>query len=76
MWFAIIMLVVSLVLSYALAPKPPVPKPPALSDFDIPTAEEGRNIPWVFGEGWIKGFNVVWYGDLYLVPVKSKGGKK
>lgn len=75
-WIQLIILVVAAILSYALAPKPPIPKPAALTDFDVPTAEEGRAIPWVWGEGWLKGYNVLWYGDLGSIPVKSKGGKK
>lgn len=72
----IAMMVVAMVLSYALAPKPPIPAPPSLSDFDVPTAEPGRSIPWIWGEGWLKGYVVVWFGDLDTVPVKSSGGKK
>lgn len=75
-WIQLIILIVVAILAYAMAPKPPIPKPPSLADFDVPTAEEGRPIPWIFGEGWLTGYNVLWYGDLGLVPVKSKGGKK
>ncbi len=69
-------LIVSALISYALTPKPPQPKPSALSDFDVPTAEEGGSIPVVFGEVWLKGANVLWYGDLRSVPIRKKGGKK
>lgn len=69
-------MVVSAIISQALAPKPPKPKPAALSDFDAPTAEEGRSIPVVFGTVWLKGPNVLWFGDLQAEPIKSKGGKK
>src|SRR5690606_37871371 len=37
-------MVVAAVVAAALAPKPPQPKPAALADFDVPTAEEGRPI--------------------------------
>lgn len=72
----LIVLAASLLISYALAPKPPVPKPAALSDFDVPTAEEGRPIPVIFGEVWVTGSNVLWYGDLRSTPIRKKGGKK
>lgn len=75
MWHLII-IVVSALISMALAPKPPRPKPAELSDVDAPTAEEGRPIPVVFGMVLIKGPNVVWYGDLAAEPIKKKGGKK
>ncbi len=72
----VVLVLVSTALSLALAPKPPKPKPASLSDFDAPTAEEGRPIPVVFGTVLIRGPNVVWYGDLRTEAVKSEGGKK
>ena len=65
-------------LSYALAPRPKVEKPQAasLDDFSLPTAEEGRPIPVVFGTVLITGPNVVWAGDLKADPIMKKGGKK
>ena len=69
-------LVVSAYVSAALAPKPPKPKPAALTDFEVPTAEEGRPIPVVFGTVWVTGPNVIGYGDLSSTPIKSKSSKK
>lgn len=71
-----IVLVVTTAISIALAPKPPSPKPASLADFDVPTAEEGRPIPVVFGTKVIRGANVVWYGDLRTEAIRKKGGKK
>lgn len=76
MWVQIAIFIISTVLSYLLAPKPPQPKPLSLSDFDIPTAEEGRPIPVVFGTVTVTGANVVWYGDLRVTPIQKSGGKK
>jgi len=75
-WVQLILLVVSSIVSYALRPKPPVPKPAALEDFDIPVAEQGRPIPVVFGTILLTGPNVLWYGDLRTTPIKEKAGKK
>lgn len=75
-WEYIVVLLIVAIIGIAMAPKPPVPKPPSLADFDVPTAEEGRPIPWVFGEGWLTGYNVLWYGDLATQKIKKKGGKK
>ncbi len=75
-WVYVAILVASLVLSYALAPKPPQPKAPEISDVDAPTAEEGKAIPVVFGTVWVTGPNVIWYGDLRTTPIKKSGGKK
>lgn len=73
---ALYVLVVAAVVAYALAPKPPAPPPPALDDFQVPTAEEGRPVPVVFGETWITGPNVLWYGDLATDPIRRSGSKK
>ena len=80
-WTFIARLVLGLLLSaisYALSPRPTTEKPQAagLADFSIPTAEEGRPIPVVFGTVLITGPNVVWAGDLKVAPIKKKGGKK
>jgi hypothetical protein len=76
-WFVYLaILVVSVGVSIALAPKPTVPKPAQLSDFDVPTAEEGRPIPVVFGTVKVTGANVLWYGDLKTYAIRTKGGKK
>ena len=75
-WVQVILLVVSLVLSYALRPKPVIPKPAALEDFEIPVAELGRAIPVLFGTMVLKSPSVMWYGALRSVPIKKKGGKK
>lgn len=72
----IAVLLVATFVSYALAPKPPKPKPASLSDFDIPIAEEGRPIPVVFGTILVTGPNVLWYGDLRTKAIKSSSGKK
>ena len=39
-------------------------------------AEEGKAIPVVFGDAWVKGSNVVWYGDLRTTAITKKSGKK
>lgn len=72
---AILVLGIAYALTTALAPKPPEPPPAALEDFNIPTAEEGRPVPVVFGTVLITGPNVIWYGDLRTRRIKSKGGK-
>lgn len=74
-WYFIITLVVSVGLSIAMQPKTPKPPPASMSDFSVPTAEEGRPIPVVFGTVIVTGPNVVWYGDLRNAPVKTKSGK-
>lgn len=72
----IAVLVISAFVSAALAPKPQPPKPASLADFDVPTAEEGRPIPVVFGTVTVTGPNVIWYGNLRTTEIRKKGGKK
>ena len=60
--FFVIMTVVSAVVSYLTAPKIKPPKqqgaaPAGISDFSIPTAQEGRAIPIVWGTRFIEGSN-------------------
>lgn len=73
---ALVVLVVSAFIAAALAPKPPAPKPASLQDFDVPTAEEDREIPVVFGTVTVTGPNVIYYGGLASEPIKKRGGKK
>lgn len=73
-WLAII--VISALVSIALAPKAPTPPPPELGDVNAPIAQEGTAIPVVFGTVWITGPTVIWYGDLRTTPIRKKAGKK
>lgn len=75
MWVQLALLVISAIVSSMLAPKPEEPKKATLGDLDVPTAEQDRVIPVVFGKVRVTGPNVVWYGDLSTVAIKS-GGKK
>lgn len=52
--------------------KPDVPQPSSLDDFDLPTADESRPVPVIFGRCKVEGPNVTWYGDLSIVPIKKK----
>ena len=63
--YAIIAIVSGLLLS-ARAAKPPKAKPLALEDFQVPTAEDGRDYPVLYGTCWFADPNITWYGDLRL----------
>lgn len=75
-WFYVIVWVVALVAAYAMTPKPQSQPPAGLGDIKAPTAEEGREIPVLFGTRDLDSPNVVWYGDLRSVAIRKKGGKK
>jgi hypothetical protein len=76
MWTFIAGIVLALVAVYVLAPKPQSRPPAGIEDIEAPTAEEGKEIPVLFGCRDIRGPNVVWYGDLRTTAIKKKGGKK
>ena len=70
----LILTVVLAAISYALQPTPKTPKgqkPFALGDFDLPTAQEGRPIPIVFGKRFIQGPNVTWSANLRAVQIEE-----
>ena len=75
-WVYAIVFIASLVVSYSMMPKFETRPPAGLDEIQAPTAEVGREIPVLFGTRKMDGPNVVWYGDLRTVPIKSKGGKK
>lgn len=66
-----VIFIINLLVSIALSPKPQKPKAASIEDFDVPTAEEDRPIPVLFGTKEITGPNVVWYGDLSTVSIKK-----
>lgn len=70
-WLLLLLFVATTVVGALLAPHPTGPQPSALGDFNIPTAEEGRAIPVVFGTVMIKGGNTVWWGDLRTKKISS-----
>ena len=74
-WNLFFLWVGTAVLAYALTPKPKLPKdaaPATIDDFDFPTAEDGREIPVLFGTRETSGPNVVWYGDLDTFAITEK----
>ena len=76
MWFLAAIFVASFAIGLALTPKVQGAKPAGFSDISAPVAEDGLEIPVLFGTRDFNGPNVVWYGDLKTVAIKSKGGKK
>lgn len=74
-WWYIVVFIVALVLAVTMMPKSQSQPPAGLGDFKVPTAEEGREIPVLFGTRDCEGPNVVWYGDLKVEPIKKKTGK-
>lgn len=74
MWNYFILWIVTSLISYVLAPKPQTQKPKGIDDIKIPSVEEGKEIPVIFGTVEVAPF-VAWYGDLKTKEIKQ-GGKK
>lgn len=71
--------VVTTVLSALLAPRPKVQdaQPGQIGDKDIPMASQNAPIPVLFGTRVLSQPNVVWWGDVRVIPIRrSSGGKK
>ena len=66
----VLLYVATTVVSALITAHTNLPHASALGDFVIPTAQEGRAIPVVFGTAMIKGGNTVWWGDLKAVKYK------
>lgn len=72
---ALIALVVSTLLM-ALLMKPNRQKPAALQDWTFPLWEDGTPEVVLFGDAWIKGPMVTWYGNYRTIKIKASGAKK
>lgn len=69
MWGFIVYFVIAVVVAVVMTPKTETQPPAGLGEFEVPTAEVGREIPVLFGTRDIGGPNVVWYGDLRVTKV-------
>lgn len=74
--YGLVMMVASVLISAALAPKQVPPPPAAFEDFDFPIAEDGTPICVVFGDCWIPDWTVLAVGNYRTTAIKSKSGKK
>lgn len=60
----IIVAIVLAVISYALSPRPKLPRREATQELEAPTASAGKPIPVVFGEVTITEPNCLGYWDI------------
>lgn len=76
---AIILFIISTVLTILLTPKPKttVPTASTIDEFQLPQHDEGTPVNVVFGIVWIGDPMILWYGNLRNESItKSTGGKK
>lgn len=71
-WIFAVVFVVALVAAVAFQPKPQAAPPAGFSEYQVPTAEDGREIPVLFGTRDIPSPNIVWYGDFASSAVRKK----
>lgn len=72
--WALVLMVASYVINSFLMKMPTV-KPTSADEIDFPQEEEGTPQAVLFGDGWTKGYQTVWHGNLRTVKIKQ-GGKK
>lgn len=71
-WVMLFLYIATTILSGLLAKAPKI-KASSLGELQAPTAEEGRNLPVIFGTCLMKAPNVVWYGDYKVAAIKKRG---
>lgn len=74
--YGLVMLVASVLISAALAPKQVPPKPTAFEDMNVPMAEDGTPQAVIFGDVWSPDWTVLAVGNYRTTAIKSKSGKK
>lgn len=75
-WVQIAIAVVTIAISYALAPKPPKPQNALPGEVEVPKAPRGEPIPVVFGTVWLKKSGVLYWGDKSTRKIEEGGGGK
>ena len=73
-WNIVAAIVLNLI-AYALMPKPQTQKPKALEDVRVPSIEEGKEIPVIFGTMEVAPF-IGWYGGFRSEAIKESQDKK
>ena len=71
--WALVLMVASYTISSFLMKQPKI-KPASADEIDFPQEEEGTPQSVLFGDGWTKGYQTVWHGNIRTKKIKS-GGK-
>jgi hypothetical protein len=73
---ALYLIIASIIINLALAPKQQQPQPTAFKDIDFPQADEGTPQCVVFGDCWISDWTVLAVGNYRVTEIHAGGGKK
>jgi hypothetical protein len=57
----------------AIANRQQKPKSEQLNNFVLPQCIDGTPIPVVWGDAFLSGWTVIWYGNLTNKPIYAKG---
>lgn len=68
--WALILMVVSYAITSFLV-KQPTTKPAAADEIDFPQEEEGTPQAVLFGDGWTKGYQCIWHGNIRTKKIKQ-----
>lgn len=74
MFWAVVQWVAIFALSYLAQPQQPTTKVQP-GDLSVPTTDEGKEMPVLFGTKEIS-MNIVWHGHRRVQAIKKRGGKK
>lgn len=74
LWWVTLLIYAGTVVLSGLLQKAPKVKASSLGDMQIPTAEEGRSLPVIWGTCCLKAPNVVYYGDYRVRAIKKSMG--
>lgn len=73
---ALYLLIASVLIQLALAPKQQGTPPTAFEDIDFPNADEGTPQTVFFGDNWSGSWTVLAVGDYRVDEIPGGGGKK
>jgi len=73
---ALIMLVASFAISYALMPTTPDQKPENFEDIQFPQTEEGTAQAVIFGDCWSGDWTILALGNYRTTAIEADDGKK
>lgn len=76
LFYAVAMMIISIIISAALTPKPADARPATFEDFDLPQVDEGTPQIVYFGENWTSDWQVLAYGNFRTKKVKASQVKK
>lgn len=74
--YTMALIISSVLITMAMAPKPTMPKPATFDAFDLPQVEEGTPQAVVFGEAWTGDWQVIGKGNFRTERIRASSAKK